>query len=135
MYLPARFGDHADMSGVPPAQAVNTSVTLVHICQNLRFTFSFLDNTYLSLVLVSTSGISMVTFWYIQRQWKIDSKKMARRPSVFLFYFKRTLDTDTKRGVLVHGDKRGRDSAHPLGNDRYLDNQVRVCPASSSPNL
>ena len=65
-----------------PAQAVNTSVILVHICQNLRFTFSFLDNTYLNLVLLSTSGISMVTFWYIQRHWKIDAKKMASLPAV-----------------------------------------------------
>jgi len=59
-----------------PAKAVNTSIILVHICQNLQFTFSFLDNTYLSLVLVPTSGISMVSFWYIQRHWKIESKKM-----------------------------------------------------------
>ena len=66
-----------------PAKAINTSVTLVHICQNLQFNFSFLDNTYLSLVVGSTSGISIVTFWYIQRHWKIDSKKMARLPAFF----------------------------------------------------
>jgi hypothetical protein len=78
------------MSGGGSAQAVNTSVTLVHICQNLRFNFSFLENTYLSLVLVSTSGISIVTFWYIQRQWNIDSKKMARLQP---FYY------NSKRGL------------------------------------
>jgi hypothetical protein len=53
-------------------------VTLVHICQNVRFTFSFVENTYLSVVLVSTQGISIIAFWHIQRHWKIDSMKMAR---------------------------------------------------------
>jgi hypothetical protein len=61
-----------------PAQAINTTVTLIHICQNVRFTFSFVENSYLSIVQVSTSGVSIVAFWYIQRHWKIDSMKMAR---------------------------------------------------------
>jgi len=59
-------------------QGLNTTTTLVQICQNIRFTFSFLENTYLGLVQAGTSLVGLVMYWYIQRYWKIEPKKMAR---------------------------------------------------------
>ena len=59
-------------------QGLNTTITLVHICQNVRFTFSFLENTYIGLVHEGTSLVGLVMYWYIQRSWKIEPKKMAR---------------------------------------------------------
>ncbi|KAF8512989.1 autophagy-related protein 22-like protein [Gautieria morchelliformis] len=58
------------------ADGLNTTGTLVTICQNDKFQFSFLQNTYLGLVQAITSIISTFGFWYIQRYWKIDTKKM-----------------------------------------------------------
>ncbi|KAF8321704.1 MFS general substrate transporter [Clavulina sp. PMI_390] len=58
------------------ADALNTTGTLVSICQNNKFTFSFLQNTYLGLSQAITSIASTLGFWYIQRYWKIDTKKM-----------------------------------------------------------
>ncbi|KAI9467370.1 autophagy-related protein 22-like protein [Lactarius psammicola] len=57
-------------------QGLSTTFTLVAICQNDQFTFSFLQNTYLSLVRVVTCAASVVASWYIQRHWKIDIKLM-----------------------------------------------------------
>jgi hypothetical protein len=65
----------------------------VSICQNDKFSFSFLYNTYLGLAQAITSTIrctcspsptmggadctrSTFGFWYIQRYWKISTKKM-----------------------------------------------------------
>jgi len=53
-----------------------TTLTLVSICQNEQFTFSFLQNTYLNFVRVVTSVASVFASWYVQRHWKIDAKKM-----------------------------------------------------------
>jgi hypothetical protein len=53
-------------------------VTLVQICQNIRFNFDFIDYAYLGLVQGGASVVGTVMYWYIQRYWKIDSKKMAR---------------------------------------------------------
>lgn len=58
------------------ADGLNTTGTLVAICQNNKFSFSFLQNTYLGLSQAITSTISTLTFWYIQRYWKISTKKM-----------------------------------------------------------
>ncbi|KAG1815769.1 vacuole effluxer Atg22 like-domain-containing protein [Suillus subaureus] len=55
---------------------LNTTGTLVAICQNDKFSFSFLQNTYLGLSQAITSTISTLAFWYIQRYWKISTKKM-----------------------------------------------------------
>ncbi|KAG6369476.1 MFS general substrate transporter [Boletus reticuloceps] len=57
-------------------QGLNTTGTLVSICQNDKFNFSFLQNTYLGLSQAITSTISTLGFWYIQRYWKISTKKM-----------------------------------------------------------
>ncbi|KAG1752412.1 MFS general substrate transporter [Suillus paluster] len=58
------------------ADGLNTTGTLVAICQNDKFSFSFLQNTYLGLSQAITSTISTLAFWYIQRYWKISTKKM-----------------------------------------------------------
>ncbi|KAH9986336.1 autophagy-related protein 22-like protein [Russula compacta] len=58
------------------ADSINTMMTLVKICQNLEFSFSFKQNAYLDLVLGSVSTVGVITYWYIQRYWKIDAKKM-----------------------------------------------------------
>ena len=57
-------------------QGLNTTGTLVSICQNDKFSFSFLQNTYLGLAQAITSTISTLGFWYIQRYWKIPTKTM-----------------------------------------------------------
>lgn len=59
-------------------------MTLVKICQNLEFTFSFKQNAYLDLVLGSVSTVGVIGYWYIQRYWKIDAKKMARLPPLIM---------------------------------------------------
>ncbi|KAF7302468.1 Autophagy-related protein [Mycena chlorophos] len=58
------------------ADGLNTTGTLVSICQNYEFEFSFLQNTYLGLSQAITSTASTFGFWYIQRYWKISTKKM-----------------------------------------------------------
>ncbi|KAN0128536.1 Autophagy-related protein 22-like protein [Lactarius tabidus] len=58
------------------SDGLGTTLTLVSICQNDQFEFSFLQNTYLNLIQVVTCGASVFASWYIQRQWKIDIKKM-----------------------------------------------------------
>ncbi|KAF9534657.1 MFS general substrate transporter [Crepidotus variabilis] len=58
------------------ADGLNTTGTLVSICQNDKFEFSFLQNTYLGLSQAITSTISTFGFWYIQRWLKIPTKKM-----------------------------------------------------------
>ncbi|KAJ6458670.1 autophagy-related protein 22-like protein [Mycena vitilis] len=58
------------------ADGLNTTGTLVSICQNDKFQFSFLQNTYLGLSQAITSTISTLGFWYIQKYWKIPTKKM-----------------------------------------------------------
>ncbi|KAJ3840571.1 autophagy-related protein 22-like protein [Lentinula raphanica] len=58
------------------ADGLNTTGTLINICQNDKFSFSFLQNTYLGLAQAITSTASTFGFWYIQRYWKISTKKM-----------------------------------------------------------
>jgi hypothetical protein len=58
-------------------QGLNTTGTLVSICQNDKFSFSFLQNTYLGLAQAITSTISTLGFWYIQKYYKIGTKKMV----------------------------------------------------------
>jgi len=58
------------------ADGLNTTGTLVSICQNDKFTFSFLQNTYLGLAQAICSTASTLGFWYIQRYWKISTKRM-----------------------------------------------------------
>lgn len=86
----------ADVRGIPSVydnldltlsdgsdQGLNTTGTLVAICQNDKFTFSFLQNTYLGLAQAVTSTASTLGFWYIQRYWKISTKKMVQSTLVF----------------------------------------------------
>lgn len=65
-------------------QGLNTTGTLVSICQNDKFEFSFLQNTYLGLAQAITSTASTFGFWYIQRYWKINTKKMV---SIYKFFY------------------------------------------------
>jgi len=65
-------------------QGVNTTLGLVQICQNAQFRFSFLKTTYLNFVQLGAATISTVIYWYMQRYWKIDSKKMARLLAIIL---------------------------------------------------
>jgi hypothetical protein len=58
-------------------QGLNTTGVLVVICQNNKFKFSFLQNTYLGLAQAVTSTSSTLGFYYIQRYWKISTKKMV----------------------------------------------------------
>ncbi|KAF9057521.1 MFS general substrate transporter [Panaeolus papilionaceus] len=58
------------------ADGLNTTGTLVSICQNDKFAFSFLENTYLGLAQAITSTASTFGFWYIQRYFKIPTKRM-----------------------------------------------------------
>ncbi|KAG2013133.1 hypothetical protein CC2G_010073 [Coprinopsis cinerea AmutBmut pab1-1] len=58
------------------ADGLNTTGTLVSICQNEKFSFSFLQNTYLGLAQAITSTASTLGFWYVQRHWKIPTKNM-----------------------------------------------------------
>lgn len=58
------------------ADGLNTTGTLISICQNDKFNFSFLQNTYLGLAQAITSTASTFGFWYIQKYWKISTKKM-----------------------------------------------------------
>ncbi|THH07184.1 hypothetical protein EW145_g3561 [Phellinidium pouzarii] len=58
------------------ADGLNTTGTLISICQNDKFSFSFLQNTYLGLAQAITSTMSTLGFWYIQKYWKISTKKM-----------------------------------------------------------
>ncbi|KAG2156428.1 autophagy-related protein 22-like protein [Suillus clintonianus] len=58
------------------ADGLNTTGTLIGICQNDKFSFSFLQNTYLGLSQAITSTIGTLAFWYIQKYWKINTKKM-----------------------------------------------------------
>ncbi|KAF8076850.1 autophagy-related protein 22-like protein [Lyophyllum atratum] len=58
------------------ADGLNTTGTLVAICQNDKFAFSFLQNTYLGLAQAITSTMATLGFWYIQKYYKISTKKM-----------------------------------------------------------
>ncbi|KJA29632.1 hypothetical protein HYPSUDRAFT_125838 [Hypholoma sublateritium FD-334 SS-4] len=58
------------------ADGLNTTGTLVSICQNEKFSFSFLQNTYLGLAQAITSTMSTLGFWYFQRYFKIRTKRM-----------------------------------------------------------
>ncbi|EKM79757.1 hypothetical protein AGABI1DRAFT_56924 [Agaricus bisporus var. burnettii JB137-S8] len=68
------------------ADGLNTTGTLVSICQNDKFEFSFLQNTYLGLAQAITSTASTFGFWYIQRYWKINTKKMFVVTNVFSIF-------------------------------------------------
>ncbi|KAI9447661.1 MFS general substrate transporter [Lactarius indigo] len=58
------------------SDGLSTTFTLVAICQNDQFSFSFLQNTYLTLVRVVICAACVVASWYIQRHWKIDIRLM-----------------------------------------------------------
>ena len=100
-------------------QGLGTTLTLVSICQNDQFQFSFLQNTYLNLVQVVTCAASIVASWYIQRHWKVDIKKLVRSaPSSNAHLYNGEL--------LVHDGVHLGDTDTGLGNDWHLDKQIRV---------
>jgi len=55
----------------------NTTTTLVLICQNDQFSFGFLKITYLYLAQAITSIASLFGFWFVQKHFKISTKKMV----------------------------------------------------------
>ena len=75
---------NADMFG-GCHKGLNTTMTLIQICQNIRFDFAFVDYAYLGLVRGGASAAGQVMYWYIQRHWKLDSKNMARLLAVICF--------------------------------------------------
>jgi len=58
------------------ADAYNTTLTLVFLCQNRSYSFSFLKQSYLGFAQSSTSVISISAFLYIHKRWKVDAKKL-----------------------------------------------------------
>ncbi|KAF9780334.1 MFS general substrate transporter [Thelephora terrestris] len=60
-----------------------TTTTLVTICQNDQFQFSFLQITYLGLVQGITSAVGTFGFLYVQRRWKFSTKRMFAVTNVF----------------------------------------------------
>ncbi|OGM41032.1 autophagy-related protein Atg22B2 [Aspergillus bombycis] len=58
------------------ADGLNTTGTLVGIIQNNEVSFSFLQLTYLGIAQAVTSTISTFGFWYIQKYFKISTKRM-----------------------------------------------------------
>ncbi|KAK7561016.1 hypothetical protein IWX47DRAFT_889115 [Phyllosticta citricarpa] len=58
------------------ADGLNTTSTLVQIIQADQVSFSFLQITYLGIAQASCSTFSTFGFWYIQRYFKITTKRM-----------------------------------------------------------
>ncbi|KAF5858507.1 hypothetical protein ETB97_004303 [Aspergillus alliaceus] len=58
------------------ADGLNTTGTLVSIIQNNQVSFSFLQLTYLGITQAVCSTVSTFGFWYIQRYFKIRTKRM-----------------------------------------------------------
>ncbi|KAL3453666.1 hypothetical protein BJX65DRAFT_264640 [Aspergillus insuetus] len=58
------------------ADGLNTTGTLVSIIQNSSINFSFLQLTYLGITQATCSIISTFGFWYLQRYFKISTKRM-----------------------------------------------------------
>ncbi|TFY70105.1 hypothetical protein EVJ58_g43 [Rhodofomes roseus] len=65
------------------SDGMNTTSTLVIICQNDQVQFSFLQSTYLSLAQGFAATVSILGFWWIQKYWKISTKKMFAVTNVF----------------------------------------------------
>ena len=80
--ISAYLWSHETHADYPPSthKGLNTTGTLVSICQNDKFQFSFLQNTYLGLAQAITSTASTLGFWYIQKWWKIGTKPMVCLP-------------------------------------------------------
>jgi hypothetical protein len=79
VYVSVKLTYSADLD-----QGLNTTGILVVICQNDKFKFSFLQNTYLGLAQAVTSTASTLGSYYIQRYWKISTKKMVWSLPLFL---------------------------------------------------
>ena len=100
-------------------QGLNTTGTLVSICQNDKFEFSFLQNTYLGLSQAITSTISTLGFWYIQRYWKISTKKMVHIMSSEYGGISNSL-------IEVYRHKRRHNYYPAMGYDWIVDWQARL---------
>ena len=66
-------------------QGLNTTSTLVAICQNDKFSFSFLQLTYLGLAQAIPSAMSTLGYWYFQKYFRIRTKNMVRIHEKLLF--------------------------------------------------
>ncbi|PPQ90231.1 hypothetical protein CVT25_012987 [Psilocybe cyanescens] len=66
-------GREGSSAGQP---GLNITGALIFICQNVKFSSSFLQNTYLGLAQAITSTMRTLSFWYFQRYFKISTKKM-----------------------------------------------------------
>ncbi|KAH9899451.1 MFS general substrate transporter [Cubamyces lactineus] len=69
------------------ADGWNTTQSLILLCQNDKFQYSLLQNTYLALALAVTSTASTVGFCYMQRYWKISTKRMFAVTNVATILF------------------------------------------------
>ncbi|KAH9836563.1 MFS general substrate transporter [Rhodofomes roseus] len=65
------------------SDGMNTTGTLVTICQNDQVQFSFLQSTYLTLAQAVAATAGILGFWWIQKYWKISTKKMFAVTNVF----------------------------------------------------
>ncbi|KAG6877076.1 hypothetical protein C0993_010463 [Termitomyces sp. T159_Od127] len=99
------------------ADGLNTTTSLVGICQNDKFSFSFLQNTYLGLAQATTSTMATLGYWYIQKYWKLRTKTMV---SFFTVHY---LDPRFS-SVLVRCDKCRDRFDSSVGYDWYLDDKV-----------
>ena len=99
-------------------QGLNTTGMLIAICQNDRFSFSFLQNTYLGLAQAITSALSTFGFWYVQKHWRIGTKTMVRSD------VQAPLEMLMTHAVRCHKHCDGADSI--VGNDWDLDGPLRV---------
>ena len=115
MYYPCFFYNLA-----ASIQGLNTTGTLVSICQNDKFSFSFLKNTYLGLAQAFTSTAATLGFWYIQRYFKFSTKTMVNK-----FYL--GLSLTLLIFLLEVCCHQYSDYFNPaVGHDRNLDTEVRV---------
>ena len=122
-------------------KGLNTTGTLVTICQNDKFHFSFLYNTYLGLSQAVTSTIRYLKFlsfllpgWIniynsLQVRYAIGTYKgigrLARRKWLVSCF--KLIEGIFLHVYIVRHDK-CRNYSHPsLGHDWYLDNKVWVC--------
>ena len=68
------------------ADSLNTTGSVVGIVQNQHIQFSFLQSTYLGLSQAATSTLSCYAYWYIQRYWKIKTKRMFQVTNVITVF-------------------------------------------------
>ncbi|KAH9965402.1 autophagy-related protein 22-like protein [Russula dissimulans] len=64
------------------ADGVNTMLSLIQICQNVHFRFSFKQNSFLGIIEGCSSVVGLVAYWYLRNYLKTDVKKMLIATSI-----------------------------------------------------